>query len=369
MALFLLAVAQAEGIDVSVTLDQIDSQNQPYDVNRTIVYSVHLSGANSSTSCSVLLEVGPDLHHSNLKNSYRDSVDLEPGKASTLYFPVDFRSSAFMGEEYQEWLLDLENASPWSLAWYRLEVISEDPTDRPVLVDDYSGWPEMIKVVQLSRDQSVTPAEGTRDDVYLYSASFFCTHKENISLQVAPSPQGPWTPLGERAYTAPGSWQTLEWEDVALNFDFETASYRFKGWEFSPAFEGPSRPILVQIQNSTVFPERALADQNFSFQVQLLATKEMEVSLVLLDPARNYTSSRGRLKYAKAPTWETLAWRDVSLLDMARFNGSTVYFFEFYTPDEEAPFATSRLLTGRYYQGPKLILMEMGNATVAPGNG
>lgn len=369
MALFLLAITPAEGLDVSVSVDQRNRVEQPFDVNDTIDYSIHLSGANRSSRYSLVLEVGPDLRNPNLKSIYRDSVHLEVGKARTLQFPVDFRSVGLVGGEYEEWLLDLENTTPWCQAWYRLEMVSSNPAEKPVLLDSYSGWPQVVKMVEMSRNHSVYPGEGTRDDTFCYRASLFCTREENITLLAAPSPKGPWTSLGERAYTEPGVWQILEWDKVALDFNFDMASYRFKGLGLSPAYEGPSRPIAVQIQNSSALPEKAMSNQNFTFDVRLKATQDIEVSLILLDPARNITSSGNRLKYTKSPQWETLVWRDVSLRDMARFNGSLAYLFEFYREGSSMPFSSSQMLTGMLYPGPELILINIVNATVTPPNG
>ena len=262
-------------------------------------------------------------------------------------------------------MVNLENGSatktkpnPGIEAWYKVKVTSLNPFDEQVEAEDHSGKPALVKVIEEFRDQQVTPRKGTNLDGYEYQVSVFSTVQDNITLEIGPSRNGPWTMVEGQDYTTPGSWQILKWSNVSLSFDFTSAAYRIGGRRQIVA-DGPSWPIEVEFKNGSVSPERGLYDTLFIYSISVMAPKAIDVGLNVWDVSNKKYISAGRLGYSNASQWQNLIWKDVMPSSAPDSNGVSNYYFSFYYEGSDNPFATTFEEEGRYYPGPTLSVVNL----------
>lgn len=358
----------AEAVEVSVMVEQDGKTTEPYDVGRSINYNIALSGAANSMQYTVSMQIGPDYSNPSVSKMQTGSTNLKPGSNSVIPLKVNFQSPEFRQGDFGQWLTDENETRFWDKAWYRIEVTSLNPFEKPVVIEDYSGRPSLVKVVEKFKDNEVSPRTGSKNDLYDYKVSVFSTLADNISLEIAPDQNGPWEPLEAKMYTTPGTWKTLVWSNVSLDFDFDVAYYRFVGRKQTTSFEGPFWPVVVEFKNSSVSPERGLANRPFSYSLMVNASKNIEVELNTWDIAAKRFQSQGRMAYKNYSRWEEMTWTDVRPTSEAQLAGASNYYFSFYYTGSTTPFKIS-YEGASYYPGPELILVSFENATVTPDNG
>ena len=364
--LFFLSTLPGYCYEVSVSTVQKGTLQEPFDVGKTVGFDVLITGASNSMRYSVEMTVGPESDQS-ISKSFKKDINVNSGSA-TVQIPVNFQSSEFISGEFGKWLRDQNQTEPWIEAWYKVKVTSLNPFDEQVEAEDHSGKPALVKVIEEFRDQQVTPRKGTNLDGYEYQVSVFSTVQDNITLEVGPSRNGPWTMVDGQDYTTPGSWQILKWSNVSLSFDFTSAAYRIGGRRQIVA-DGPSWPIEVEFKNGNVSPERGLYDTPFVYSIFVMAPKAIDVGLNVWDVSNKKYISAGRLGYSNVSQWQNLIWKDVMPSSAPDSNGVSNYYFSFYYEGSDNPFATTFENEGRYYPGPTLSVVNLRNWSVSPSNG
>jgi hypothetical protein len=364
--LFFLSTIPVHCYEVSVSAVQKGTLQEPFDAGKTVNYNIQITGASNSMRYSVEMTVGPESEPS-ISKSFKKDINVNGGSA-IVQIPVNFQSSEFNGGEFGKWLGDKKQTEPWEESWYKVKVTSLNPFDEQVEAEDHSGKPALIKVIEEFRDQQVTPRKGTNLDAYEYQVSVFSTVQDNITLEIGPSRNGPWTMVEGQDYTTPGSWQILKWSNVSLSFDFTSAAYRIGGRRQIVA-DGPSWPIEVEFKNGSVSPERGLYDTLFIYSISVMAPKAIDVGLNVWDVSNKKYISAGRLGYSNASQWQNLIWKDVMPSSAPDSNGVSNYYFSFYYEGSDNPFATTFEEEGRYYPGPTLSVVNLRNWSVSPSNG
>jgi len=352
--------------EVSVALSQAGAPQEPFDVGKSVNYDVQISGASNSMRYAVELTVGPGADSSIFKTIKKD-INAKAGNIA-VQIPVNFEASEFRGGEFGRWLDDQNRTESWDKAWYKVLVTSLNPFDEPAEVEDHSGRPTLVKFMEEFRDAKVSPRKGTNEDSYEYQVSVLSTVQDNMTLEVAPSRGGPWMKVGAKPYTTPGSWQILKWSNVTLSFDFTSAAYRISGRKQIES-DGPSWPVDVEFDNSSVEPGRGLSDTPFTYQLRIKAAKAIDVGLNVWDVTNKRYNSAGRQSYSNTSRWLTMVWRDVKPSTAAESSGLSNYYFSFYYPGSDNPFITTYEKGGRYFSGPTLTIVDLQNCTVSPGNG
>jgi hypothetical protein len=359
--------APGYGYEVSVSQVQDGSIREPLDVGKTVTYDVTVSGVSNSMRYTFDLTVGPDSSDPSISKDFQTEVNVKSG-SGTVQFPVNFQAPDLRRGEFGLWLADRNRTDPWEKAWYRVSVTSLNPFEKPMQAEDYTGKPALIKVSEEFRDAQVTPRKGTRQDRYDYQVSVFSTIQDNITLEIGPGRSGPWSNMGSRDYTTPGTWATLQWKNVSLGFDFTSAAYRISGRK-QVISDGPSWPLEVEFNNSSVIPRRGLSDMPFTYSIDVRAEKAVDVGLNAWDVSNKRYSSAGRLSYTNASEWQTLTWREVQPSLSADSSGESNYYFSFFYPGSDNPFTTTYEKEGKYYPGPVLSIASLGNWSVVPRNG
>ncbi|OPX74067.1 MAG: hypothetical protein A4E44_02282 [Methanosaeta sp. PtaB.Bin018] len=364
--LLLWLVNPVNSYEISVFTNQAGTLIEPFDVGKTIVYDVQISGASKSMLYTIELTVGPGPDQSVSKTIKKD-INAN-GESVTVQFPVNFQSSEFLSGEFGKWLSDQNRTETWDKAWYRVAVTSLNPFEEPIQAEDHTGKPSLVKVFEEFWDQKVTPRKGSNEDSYQYEVSVLSTVQDNITLEVGPSRSGPWTLVGTRAYTTPGIRQTLKWSNVSLGFDFDSAAYRICGRK-QMIFDGPSWPVDVEYKNSSVSPDRGLSDTPFNYSIDVKAAKAIDVGLNVWDVSNKRYISAGRQSYGNVGQWETMVWKEVNPSSSAESSGMSNYYFSFYYQGSDNPFSTTYEKTGKYSSGPALVAVNLKNWTVSPANG
>lgn len=372
MALFsvalLLSAMPGYCLDVSISTAQAGSQREPFDVGQNIIYDVHLEGVENSMRYTVELSVGPYDMERVVSRSFSADINANPSASNTAQFQVNFQSSDLARGEFGNWLRDKNRTEVWEKAWYNVRVTSLNPFEKPFEKEDYSGRPALVKVIEEFKDAQVTPKKGTNANRFEYQVSVFSTVQDNLTLEVAPTRNGPWTPVGVKDYTTPGSWQILKWSDVALDFDFTSAAYRISGRR-DKVFDGPSWPIEVEFQNNSLSPEWGPFDMPFTYGIDVKAEKPIDVELFVWDVGNKRYSSAGRLKYTSPGQWDRLEWKDVMITSVTDAAGESKYYYGFYYEGSESAISTTYEKTGKYYSGPVISVIGLNNCTVTPRNG
>lgn len=353
-----------------VSFKQANSAKGPFDVDSTVIYEIPVNNnINYNMLYTVELEVGSDKNYPYIYKKYAKQ-EINVGPHSTVYaaFDVNFRASEICKGDFARWASDKNDTSIWENAWYSA-VITPLSGGRQKTLQNYAGVPQLTKPIFKFEKASVTPTLGSNKDIYSYDVTAFGSYGDNISLQVAPSQEGPWTDLGSRDYTTPNAPQTLKWDNKTLSFDFTRAYYKFSGRKSSKVFEGPSWPVDVEYRNISVTPMNGTPDTSFTYSVDLNASKAIEVELNVWDVSSRSYNSFGRFSYRNASRWETLTWSGIKPSLATDASGQSNYFFSFYYEGAESPIITTYQQIGKYYPGPSLAPVALKDWTVEPGNG
>lgn len=352
--------------EASVSINQVGSPQEPFDVGKSVIYDVQISGASNSMRYTVELTVGPDAD-SSISKTFKKDINANEGD-NAVSIPVNFEATEFLGGEFGRWLNDQNRTESWDKAWYKVIVTSLNPFEEPSEVEDHSGKPGLVKFMEEFRDLQVSPRKGTNEDRYEYQVSVLSTVQDDIALEVSPSRSSPWIKVGTMSYTTPGSWQILKWSNVTLGFDFTSAAYRIIGRK-QIASDGPSWPVDVEFDNSSVDPERGLSKTPFAYKIRVKSAKAVDVGLHVWDVTNKRYNSAGRQSYDNASQWSTLVWKDVRPSSAAESSGLSNYYFSFYYPGSDNPFITTYEKNGRYFSGPTLTIVSLDNCTVNPNSG
>lgn len=352
-----------------MSFQQSGTTNMPYNVNQPIVYKVHLTNAmNSPMRYVVDLEVGPDYTDYSASKKYTSDVSLTARSAQDVTFDVNFRSPEMIRGAFGRWATDDNDTSIWEKkGWYR--VLITPLVGDPVSLESYDGEPTLIKMITVYKNAEVSPKMGTDAELYSYRIDVFSSAVDSVSLQVAPEAIGPWKDCGSRNYTNIGEWQTLMWDDIALDFDFIKARYRFVGRKQTEAFEGPFWPVEYEYANATVTPKDGFSRSPFTYALDFRGSKSLDVGLNIWDIDQNLFKLVEKKRYANATSWQSLVWTGVTPSEAMGSEGSSSYFFSFYYPGSESPLGTSREEEGKVNLGPDIVLIKYDNATVSPERG
>ncbi len=355
-------------LDISVSTSQQSILREPFDAGQNIIYNVHLEGVENSMRYTVEMSVGPSDLERVVSKSFSTDINANPGSSNTAQFQVNFQSSDLKRGEFGNWLSDQNRTEVWKKAWYKVKVTSLNPFEKPFEKEDYTGRPALVKVIEEFKDSQVTPKKGTNADRFEYQVSVFSTVQDNLTLEVGPTRNGPWTTVGVQDYTTPGSWQILKWSNISLDFDFTSAAYRISGRR-EKVFDGPSWPVDVVFQNNSISPEWGPFDMPFTYSIDVLATKPIDVELNVWDVGNKRYNSAGRLRYSSPGQWEKLEWKDVKITPVTDASGESKYYYSFYHEGSESAISTTYEKTGKYYSGPVISVIGLSNWTVTPRNG
>jgi hypothetical protein len=356
-------IAPALSMDASASFEQAGSNKEPFDVDGSIGYEITINNdIGSIMRYEIELSVGPDKSDFSIYNIYKDYLNVNARSVASTSFAVSFRSPEMVKGDFGMWATDDNETGMWDKSWYR--VIIRPLVGKPVTIESYDGHPNLIKNFFEFKGGEVSPTQGSNEDLYTYEASIIGSYEDSISLQVAPTAQGPWTNMGSRDYNDPGLLQTLKWENVTLDFDFSMAYYRFKGTKQSPVYEGPFWPVIMNTANSHVSPSRGLSNERFDYSLEVNSSKKIDAILNVLDVASKTFKPMGRASYKNASQWQTLIWQGISPFEVSGSEGSSSYFFTFYYPSSETAFNGTE-----QFAGPDIVLVNFRNATIVPDNG
>lgn len=364
----LLSVAPASSQDSSVLISQAGSAREPFDVSGAVTFSVPVvNSAGGSMRYTVDLTVGPDTDDYQVSDSFTKVITVNARSSSSAKFDVNFRSPKMSKGEFGKWASDKNDTTTWERAWYHAEITPL--IGSTTVIENYDGHPKLVKVSFDYKGAEVSPRQGTGSDSYTYKVTALGSYQDNITLQVGPSRDGPWTDLKSRQYSTPGVSQVLTWENQSLSFDFNVGYYRFSGRKQSNVFEGPFWPVTLSYSNNSVNPVKGLSDEPFTYILDLNASKSIDVVLNVLDVNSKTFIPAGRLTYKNASRWQTLKWENVHPSEIAGSEGSSFYYFEFYYVGSETPFSSTYEQDNSYFRGPEIVVVNFRNATVTPGNG
>lgn len=365
LPLLIISISYAED---AVSFMQTGSSNEPFDVDGTIAYNIPINNSiGYNMLYTVTLTIGSDKDNPYIMKNFEKSQNVNAHSVSYATFNVNLRSSEIYKGDFAKWALDKNDTSIWEKAWYHAEITPL--VGKSISLEGYNGHPQLIKPVFKFENQRVNPTEGNNKDLYSYEVMVLGNYRDNISLQVAPSIEGPWIDLGSQEYSTPNQQQTLRWGNNRLDFDFNKAYYKFTGRKSSKVFGGPFWPVAVEYRNSSVIPGRGLLNTFFSYSLEVNSSKSIDVGLNVLDVATKTFKAVGRRSYGNNSRWEKLDWSDIRPSDIPGSEGSSNYYYSFYYPGDETPFNSTLDKSGSYYQGPEIVLMEFKNATVTPQNG
>lgn len=360
-------------LSASSTLCQVsflqgNSNAELISADNTISYNIPITNDRTSTlSYSVVLTVGPDKDNAsiNLINTQSD-IFVDPGKTKIVPISINFHHPSLNKGEFNRWLTDKNDATPWEKAWYRAE-IKTVLGDSKVL-EDYSGHPKLVKPICEYRSPTVTPTQGTYLDNYTYNLTVICSYSDNINLEVAPSLQGPWSNKGIRSYTNSGLLQTLTWGNITLGFDFNAAYYRFKGRIESQPVVGPVWPVTLQFRNNTLSPLNGTPETEFRYSLEVNASKPVDVLLNVMDLSTGKYFPAGFKNYKNSSSWEKLTWPGIKVTSNEDVVGQSSYYFSFHYPGSADSFNSTKDILKVVYSGPQISSVEI-NANVTPDNG
>ena len=351
-----------------VSFSQGGSTAEPLSVDSTITYLIPITNEKSSTlSYSVTLTAGPDKDNVsiNLEKTQSD-IFVDPQQTKIVKFEVNFHDPRINQGEFNRWLTDKNDVKIWDKAWYHAEI--SQFREQLVPLEDYSGHPQLMKTIFEYSDADVSPKQGTNENLYSYKVTILGSYKDNITLQVRPSQNVPWIDLDSGEYSTPGSYQTLYWNNKSLNFDFNAAYYRFVGKIESQPKVGPVWPIALQFRNNTLSPQNGTPRTEFSYGLELNASKPIDVALNVLDPGTGNFFLAGISSYKNSSTWEKLTWSGIKVTSNEDVAGQSSYNFSFHYPGSAESFNSTKDMLGQDYQGPYVNSWEI-EANVTPDNG
>jgi hypothetical protein len=359
----MVCLQTALGQEDIASLEQGGSAKEPFDVNGAVLYRIPIhNDVSSSMRYTVELKAGPDSSNYSIFDALEKDVNVKAKSDSEATFSVNFEAPQLSQGEFGTWARDKNDTSIWESSWYHAEIT---PLVGDVqIVESYDGHPSLRKTIFDFKRAEVTPAQGSNKDLYSYKVDVFGSYNDNISLQVAPSSEGPWTDMGSKEYSTPGLTQTLAWKNITLNFDFTMGYYRFKGVRLSKVMQGPFWPVVMNTGNTSVRPLRGLSNSQFNYRLELVSSKGIDVGLNVLDIGSKTFKLAGRASYKNATRWESLAWNDVQPSEVSGSEGRSSYYFTFYYPGSETPFNRTK-----QYPGPDILLVNFENSSVSPKNG
>lgn len=371
IVMLLFFLIPAYGFEVSVSMIQPGTLREPFDVSQNIVYNVRLDNVDRDMRYTVEMTAGPNSLESVVSKSFSANINAKPGSSdisNVAKFDVNFQSPGLRRGAFETWFLDQNRTEIWDKAWYRVKVTSFNPFEKPVEVEGPMGSPALAKVVEVFKDPKVTPGKGTNQDRFEYQVAVNCTVTDNITLEVGPTRNGPWTPVSTQDYTTPGGWQVLKWPNVTLDFDYTSAAYKVSGRK-EKIFDGPSWPIDVEFRNNTLSPDWGPFDSSFNYSIDIESPKPIDVELYVWDVGNKRYSSAGRLKYTDINQWQKLVWNDIKTTSVTDAAGDSKYYYSFYYEGSESSISSTYEKTGRYFSGPTISVIGLKNSTVTPGNG
>lgn len=358
----------ASPILCQVSFSQGNSNAEPVSADNTINYNILITNDKTSTlSYSVALTVGPDKDNSSISliNTQSD-IFVDPGKTKIVTISINFHHPSLNKGKFNGWLTDKNDASVWEKAWYRAEI--KTVFGGSTVLEDYSGHPKLIKPICEYRSPTVTPSQGTYSDSYIYNLTVICSYSDNISLEVAPSLQGPWTNKGIRSYTNPGLLQTLTWDNITLGFDFNAAYYRFKGKIESQPTVGPVWPVTLQFRNNTLSPLNGTPETEFRYSLEVNASKPVDVLMNVMDLSTGKYFPAGFKNYKNSSSWEKLTWQNIKVTTNEDVVGQSSYYFSFHYPGSPDSFNSTKEILGLVYSGPQISSVKI-ESNVTPANG
>lgn len=368
LSLLLLIVPLSYAED-AVSFAQFGLAKEPFDVDGTIIYNIPVNNTiGHDMLYTVDLKVGSDRDYPYLFNKYENRLNVNAHTIGHVTFDVNFHSPEIYKGSFGKWASDKNDTSLWTKAWYSATITPLVGRSIPPLVN-YEGRPQLCKPFFEFKKARVNPTQGSNKDHYSYEVTVVGNYGDNISLQVGPSRDGPWTDLGSKEYTTPNVPQALIWDNNSLDFDFNIAYYKFSGRRSSTVFDGPFWPVEVDYRNDSVTPKRGLSSMPFSYSLDVNASKKIDVGLNVFDVSSKAFKLAGRASYKNTSQWEKVEWTNVQPSEIFTSEGRSNYYFSFYYPESEVPFLSTYDKSRKYFPGPDLVLVEFDNATVTPENG
>ncbi|MFB3766151.1 MAG: hypothetical protein ACE14P_13025 [Methanotrichaceae archaeon] len=367
LPLLMLVVPLSNAQD-TVSFAQVGLTKEPFDVNKSVDYNILVNNnMNYNMLYTVNLEVGFDTNYPDVFKRFADqSVSVNPHSTSYATFNVNFRSPELFKGDLKTWALDKNDTSSWDRAWYRVTITPL--AGKGIALENYEGHPRLCKPFFEFRRPMVNPTQGSNKDQYSYEVTALGSYVDNISLQVAPTKNGPWTDLGSRQYSTPNTQQTLMWDNNTLNFDFNIAYYKFVGKKNSTVLDGPFWPVPVQFRNNTLTPLAGTPRSNFQYSIEINASKPIDVSLNVLDIHTGEYSLKGIESYNDSNRWKKLTWDNIIVTSDEDADGRSSYYFGFHYPGSVSSFNSTKNLLCVAYLGPYVGGTEI-NAEVSPANG
>lgn len=337
-------------------------------VDGTVTYLIPITNEKSSTlSYDVTLTAGSDKDNVSINlEKTQDNIFVDPQQTKIVKFEVNFHDPRVNQGEFNRWLKDKNDAKIWDRGWYRVEI--GQFREQLETLEDYNGHPRLMKTTFEYSDAGVNPTQGTNENLYSYKVTILGSYVDNITLQVRPSQSVPWIDMGSREYSTPGSYQTLYWNNKSLNFDFNAAYYRFVGRKESQPRVGPVWPIALQFRNGTLSPLNGTPGTEFSYGLELNASKPVDVALNLLDPGTGKYFLAGFRSYVNSSTWSGLIWSGIKVTSSEDVAGESYYNFSFHYPGSAESFNSTKDMTGQDYSGPYVNSWEI-HGNVTPSNG
>jgi hypothetical protein len=354
---------------VYVSFDQPGTIGEPLEVSRTIDYDIHIQPADAMAIKKLELEIGPDFDDMAISKKFSSgNLSFYVGKDTSkdLRFEVNFQSPEMRQGDFGKWLSDKNETGAWDRAWYHLEITQV--IGDAIEVQNYDGHPRLFKPFEEFRNAKVFPSLGTNQSAYSYSADVQSNSNDVVALKVSPTRNGPWEDMGSKNYTLVGAWQKLVWDNISLDFDFNTAYYKFAGRKESEISGGPSWPVNYTYKNPSVSPGKGLFDSSFTYGLDFTAEKRLNVELNIWDVDGKTYRPVGTISYDNVSSWEHLVWPDIRLSENPDAEGSSSYYFSIYYPGSERPIATTKDEAGAYL-GPDIVPMEFENASASPEEG
>ena len=367
MIILLFGIFSAQCEDSAwISFDQ-QGMVEPFEANRPITYDLHIQPVNAIAIKKIELEVGPDFNDMTISKKFSISdlsLYLGQGEAKDFRFEVNFLSPELRQGDFGRWFMN--QTGVWDRAWYRAKITQF--IGQPIVLENYEGHPRLFRTFFEFKNAEVNPRQGSNKDIYSYIVTVLGSYRDNISLKVGPSPEGPWADLGTREYATPNQLQILKWNNNTLSFDFNIAYYKFVGRKNSTVFEGPFWPVTLEFKNASVAPPGGTPDKGFTYFLELNASRPVDVVLNVLDVGTGKYFSAGREGYGNASHWDSLMWKDITVTSQEEAFGASSYYFSFHYPGSEAYFDTSQKRTGMYYVGPNLSIVNI-ESQVTPPNG
>lgn len=356
-----------DDLKVVVEFVSADATDMNFNVDQPIIYNIELI---NNLSCSmrykIELEVGSDVNDPSITRKYVQDISLPARSSEMAKFDVYFRSRELCQGEFYAWAANDSKTDIWERAWYRIKVAPL--VGDPVCVESPPRQPPLIHVSTIYEGADVSPRMGTNKTLYDYQLKVFSSVEDAITLLVAPAKTGPWTKLETKNYTESGTWQTLNWDEVPLNFEFDFAYYKFEGRKSLGPIAGPSWSLeYFNFRNAEVTPDEGFPDSAFTYNLDVNSSNIIDVDLWVRDLDKGTENFAGKKSYTNIYGWETLEWSGVKTGEIVGSKGSPSYYFKFYRRGANGAFNHSSDCDG-YYMGPDLVLVKFENLTVRPDN-